>query len=342
MQLLQLVHGRRDARLRESQHARRAPGARRRRLRGPARRPRARQGVPIPAATRTPAADGARSPDARAAPRSAEAADASRERPGSATPPGSSPSTRRRPTSSEGSTSACSTGPLMEAFAVVRGARPGADRDSTEELLAGLGFADPATAYDSVRTAGRPGARGSGRCSATQFPVIGARARLAADAALALARLGARADALRDRTGRRRRARRRPDAARRLAALTGASSRSPRARRATRSGQFALPGSAPDHPLYPAGRGRPGPRRRGVRGPGGRGPRHRPGCWSIVAARCSRGPSPGGPSRCRSRWSASARLGAEELTFASDLDVVFVYEERGRRTSARPAARPSG
>ena len=76
VQLLQIVHGRRDPRLREPNTLPRARGARRRGVRGAGRRRRARRRVPVPAAAGAPAADRSRPSDARPPRRSACADDA--------------------------------------------------------------------------------------------------------------------------------------------------------------------------------------------------------------------------------------------------------------------------
>ncbi len=111
--------------------------------------------------------------------------------------------------------------PLVEALATAAPS-PGVDRASTEELLAALGFADPAAAYALLTRVADPATR-LGKVIDTLFPVIGpALAAATPDAALVrFARVAEQhrddddvADALAER----------PDAARRLAALTGASS----------------------------------------------------------------------------------------------------------------------
>ena len=76
VQLLQIVHGRRDPHAAGAEHAPRARDARRGGVRGAGRRRRARRRVPVPAAVGAPAADRARPPDARPPRRSARADDA--------------------------------------------------------------------------------------------------------------------------------------------------------------------------------------------------------------------------------------------------------------------------
>ena len=138
--------------------------------------------------------------------------------------------------------------PLVEALATCRTA-PGVDRASTEELLAALGFADPAAAYALLTRVADPATR-LGKVIDTLFPVIGpALAAATPDAALVrFARVAEQhrddddvADALAER----------PDAARRLAALTGASSAFADAlvaRPALIRSLYHLP--LPEHPLF--------------------------------------------------------------------------------------------
>src|SRR5206468_3870649 len=114
--------------------------------------------------------------------------------------------------------------PLLEAFAG-RTPRPGVDRAATEELLAGLGFADPAGAFRALAALVDPATR-LGRVLETLFPVIAPALAFSPLPDAALVRFGrviervsgAEGDRLADRLGDR------PDAARRLAALVAVSS----------------------------------------------------------------------------------------------------------------------
>jgi glutamate-ammonia-ligase adenylyltransferase len=222
--------------------------------------------------------------------------------------------------------------PLMEALASSGPARAGADRATTEELLAGLGFADPSTAFDLLAGVVDPKTR-LGKVTATLFPVIGpALAEVAPDAALVrLARVEesmladpALGDDLADELAER------PDAARRLAALTGASSAFTDmlvARPELVRSLYHAP--APEARLFP---GATEPDLVRVAG--------------AFAARELRVPDLGRRLSSVAEVDLSAavaeaespvplavaglgRLGAEELSFASDLDVVFVYEGEG-------------
>jgi glutamate-ammonia-ligase adenylyltransferase len=219
--------------------------------------------------------------------------------------------------------------PLLEAFAGAPMARPGVDRTDTEELLEGLGFADPAAAYRAFARLMDPSAR-LGKVLGTLFPLIARALAFAAtpDAALVrfervAERLGqdeALPDSLSDH----------PDAARRLAAVVGASSvfadalvAAPGLVRALwelPSGQRHLfPVDAPAELIRVAGAFASGE----LRAPeSGR-------CLSAVAdgviARAVDAEAPGVPLAVI----AMGTLGAEELSFASDLDLMFVYDGEG-------------
>src|SRR5262249_39557369 len=61
--------------------------------------------------------------------------------------------------------------PLLEAFAVSEAPHLGADRADTEELLTGLGFADPSAAYRAFQRIVDPATR-LGRVLGSMFPVV--------------------------------------------------------------------------------------------------------------------------------------------------------------------------
>jgi len=77
--------------------------------------------------------------------------------------------------------------PLLETFAGPRGPRPGAERGPTEELLAGLGFRDAADAYERFYRLVAPASR-LGRVLAHLFPVVAPALALAPDPDAALLR----------------------------------------------------------------------------------------------------------------------------------------------------------
>jgi len=222
--------------------------------------------------------------------------------------------------------------PLMEALASSGGTRPGAERSSTEELLSGLGFADASTAFDLLAGIVDPETR-LGNVIATLFPVIGpALAEVAPDAALVrLARVvesmradSARADDLADELAER------PDAARRLAALTGSSSAFTDmlvARSELVRSLYHMP--QPESTLFP---GETEPDLVRVAGAFAAGELRVPELGrrlSSVAEAALAGAVADADSPVPLAVAGMGRLGAEELSFASDLDVVFVYEGEG-------------
>jgi glutamate-ammonia-ligase adenylyltransferase len=98
--------------------------------------------------------------------------------------------------------------PLLEAFAGRAGPRPGVDRDATEELLAGLGFRHPPAAYEVLQRIVDPADR-TGKVLGNVFPVMAPALALAANPDAALMRLERVADALRGSPGAWRRSSRR-------------------------------------------------------------------------------------------------------------------------------------
>jgi glutamate-ammonia-ligase adenylyltransferase len=213
--------------------------------------------------------------------------------------------------------------PLLEAFAGARAPRPGRERAATEELLAGLGFADPRAAYRRFEALVDPGTR-LGRVLAHVFPVVAPALALAADPDAAVVRLqrvaegvgsdGDIADLLAGD----------PEAARRLAVVVGASSwladalaARPRAiRPAIGAGE---PDGAEDRLLavgaaYAAGELAVPASGRALAEVGER---------VIAEAVEEASPSVG------FAVIGLGKLGGRELNFASDLDVMFVYEGEG-------------
>jgi glutamate-ammonia-ligase adenylyltransferase len=86
--------------------------------------------------------------------------------------------------------------PLLEAFAGPTAPTPGTDRRATEELLAGLGFRSPARSFDVLARTVDPSTR-IGRVLAHEFPVMAPALALAADPDPALVRLERVAEAVR-------------------------------------------------------------------------------------------------------------------------------------------------
>jgi [glutamine synthetase] adenylyltransferase / [glutamine synthetase]-adenylyl-L-tyrosine phosphorylase len=220
--------------------------------------------------------------------------------------------------------------PLMEAFAGAAAPRPGVSRPATEELLAGLGFGDPSAAYQIFADIFDPASR-LGKVLGTLFPVIAPPLAFAATPDAALVRFGRvveslqlrreeMADTLADR----------PDAARRLAALVAVSSVFADALVARPDLTSALlEPPPPERALFP---GDPQADLLRVAGAYASGEltfpesgRRLSAVADEVLGSAIQAEDPPVPLAVI----GMGRLGAEELSFASDLDVLFVYEGEG-------------
>ncbi len=220
--------------------------------------------------------------------------------------------------------------PLLEAFTGATPA-PGLDRAATQELLAGLGFAAPARSYEVLERLVAPTTR-LGKVLAHVFPVMAPGLALAADPDAALVRLervveavgrdrsadGGSPEALADALAND------PVAARRLAHATAASSFATDLLVAEPSRLFALvdDGIAPDvqGDLVSA-----------VARYADREllPRETGAALSAVADRVVREAVERAAPELPFAVIGMGKLGAEELNVASDLDVMFVYEGEG-------------
>ena len=112
--------------------------------------------------------------------------------------------------------------PLLEAFAGPAQPRPGIDRAATEELLEGLGFAEPSRSYDVLARVVDADTR-LGKVVRNIFPVMAPALALAADPGAALVRLERVGEAVGARQGPADALATDPGAARRLAHVVGAS-----------------------------------------------------------------------------------------------------------------------
>jgi len=227
--------------------------------------------------------------------------------------------------------------PLLEAFGGAgaggpAGPRPGTDRAATEELLSAMGFAEPASAYDLFARVVDPGTR-LGKVLRGLFPVVTPALAFAALPDAALIRFARVVegwagnerlpDLLADR----------PDAARRLAALVGVSSAFSDAlvaRPALAAAVADLP--APERPLF-AGDAQAELVR--VAGAFAAGDLRVPEAGRRLSS-IADGLLTGALAEVTSRGPPMAimafgKLGGEELSFASDLDVMFVYEGEGQK-----------
>ncbi|MGZ5353988.1 MAG: [protein-PII] uridylyltransferase family protein [Actinomycetota bacterium] len=213
--------------------------------------------------------------------------------------------------------------PLLEAFAGPRAPRPGTDRPATEELLAGLGFRRPADAFEVLGRLVDPSTR-LGKVLEHLFPVIAPALALAANPDAGLVRLErvaaaiggdrALADALAND----------PGAARRLGHLVAASSFAtdilvgdPARVRALEDGGAVVDAHAALASVVARSASRElGPKETGL-------------AISDVADRVVREATETAGPDLPFAVIGVGKLGARELNFASDLDVLFVYEGEG-------------
>ncbi|HEY7280334.1 MAG TPA: hypothetical protein VID47_01965 [Actinomycetota bacterium] len=215
--------------------------------------------------------------------------------------------------------------PLLEAFAgpSQRELRPGLGRPATEELLAGLGFTNAPAAYDVFERLVDPASR-IGKVLANVFPVMTPALALAANPDQALTRLERIAEALRDRPVAADALAADPAAARRLAHVAAASTFATDLVVARPGLVFAL-GAGGDQGDPQAGLvgavASYASRERDVRGTG----RALADVASTVVARAVGAARPRVPLAVI----GLGKLGARELNFASDLDLVFAYEGEG-------------
>jgi [glutamine synthetase] adenylyltransferase / [glutamine synthetase]-adenylyl-L-tyrosine phosphorylase len=219
--------------------------------------------------------------------------------------------------------------PLLEAFAGPSSAelRPGLGREATEELLAGLGFAAPAAAYDVFQRLVEPSSR-IGKVLANVFPVMAPALALSANPDLALTRLERMAVALRDRPVAADALAADPQAASRLAHVAATSTFATDLVVSAPSLVFALGRSREDEAV------RSDPRAAlvaAVAAYAGREADVRATGHALadvadtVVGRAVEAARPGVPLAVI----GLGKLGARELNFASDLDVVFAYEGEG-------------
>jgi glutamate-ammonia-ligase adenylyltransferase len=196
--------------------------------------------------------------------------------------------------------------PLLESFAGPTQPKPGADRTATQELLEGLGFAQPVRSYEVLARLTEPSTR-LGKVLSHVLPVMTPAIALAADPDAALVRLERVAEAVGARPGPADALATDPTAARRLAHLVGASRFATDALVADPERIRALADNVVHADDASADMVR------------------------VVARYASRELSPAetvAPSMPLAVI-GMGKLGAREPSFASDLDVVFVYEGEG-------------
>jgi glutamate-ammonia-ligase adenylyltransferase len=208
--------------------------------------------------------------------------------------------------------------PLLEAFTGPAVPRPGLDRDGTEELLRGLGFRSPGAAFDVLAEVASPTTR-FGKVLAHVWPVVAPAFALAADPDSALVRLSRVADAIGADERIADAVAADPTIARRLASAVAVSSFSTDLLVAVPSRVAELVGAGGDADAelirvvasYAA-------RELDARSMGER--------LAAVADRVVGDAVSSVDTRVRLAVIGLGKLGARELNVASDLDVVFVYE----------------
>jgi glutamate-ammonia-ligase adenylyltransferase len=216
--------------------------------------------------------------------------------------------------------------PLLEAFAGPVHPSPGRDREATEELLAGLGFAQPRRAYESLRRLVAPATR-FGKVLSHVFPVMAPALALAAEPDGALVRLERIAEAVGDRVAPADALAADPHAARLLAHLAAASSFATDVLVAEPDRILALSGSLFGAPAVDT----QAQLMEAVARAAGREltPRETGEAIAAVAYRVVQEAvarvEPGLPFAVV----GMGKLGAKELNVASDLDLLFVYEGEG-------------
>jgi [glutamine synthetase] adenylyltransferase / [glutamine synthetase]-adenylyl-L-tyrosine phosphorylase len=221
--------------------------------------------------------------------------------------------------------------PLLEAFAGPD--VPAHDRPATEELLAGLGFASPARSYDVLARVVDPGTR-LGKVVTHVFPLMAPALATAPDPDAALVRLERVAEAVGQRPGPADVLANDPAAARRLAYAVGASSfatdllvADPERVRALADGAERGPDAAADLVGTIA---RFAARELASRETGA--------AIAEVADRVLREAVDAAQPDLPFAVIGMGKLGASELNFASDLDVMFVYEGEGPKDLERAGA----
>ncbi len=213
--------------------------------------------------------------------------------------------------------------PLLESFAGRATPRPGVDREATEELLAGLGFEKPASSYELLARLVDP-ATHLGKVLAHVFPVIAPALALSANPDAALVHLERVVSACRDAPNVADALASDPSAARRLAHVVAVSS-------------FAtdLLVSEPARVLALQNVASPSDTRSSLvavtarHAAGELGPDETGRALSQVADEVVREALDEAEPDRPFAVIGLGKLGAEELNFASDLDVVFVHEGEG-------------
>ena len=335
VQLLQIVHGRRDPRLRTPNTLARASGARRSRATSPTPTPRP---SPTPIGSCGWSSTGCRScgtcrrttcrPTGTRAPRSrarwglADADELAARYEAHDRARALDPRAALLPADARG---------VRRASAADR---HGTDRAATEELLGGLGFAEPARSYEVLGRLVDPSRR-VGKVLAHLFPVMAPALALAPAPDAALVRLERIADAVGDERAIADLLASDPVAARRLAHVAGASSFATDLLVADPSRIRGLSDSLLGAETDPAG-----DLVDAVARTAGREltPRETGEALGAVAVRVIREAVAAAEPDLPFAVIGMGKLGARELNVASDLDLLFVYEGEGLRRLKRAGA----
>ena len=221
--------------------------------------------------------------------------------------------------------------PLLESFAGRATPRPGVEREATLELLAGLGFEKPATSYEVLARLVDPSTR-LGKVLAHVFPVMAPALALSSNPDAALVHLERVVTACGDEPEVGDALANDPGAARRLAHVVAVSSFSTDLLSAEPARVLALQdGTSASDSLSAlvavAAR----------HAAGELGPNETGRALAQVADRVVREAVDGAEPDLPFAVIGLGKLGAEELNFASDLDVVFVYEGEGAEEFRRGA-----
>ncbi|HEY7667534.1 MAG TPA: hypothetical protein VIE12_05355 [Actinomycetota bacterium] len=213
--------------------------------------------------------------------------------------------------------------PLLEAFAGPVAPRPGVDRAATEELLGGLGFATPARSYEVLQRLVDPSAR-IGKVLSHVFPVMAPPLALAANPDAALVRLLRVAESVGDRHEPADLLANDPTAARRLAHLVAASSFATDlvAADAERLGSLAEPSRPSDAQAALVGAIARSAARELL-------PAQTGEALAAVADRVIAEAVDAAEPELPFAAIGMGKLGAQELNVASDLDLLFVYDGEG-------------
>jgi glutamate-ammonia-ligase adenylyltransferase len=228
--------------------------------------------------------------------------------------------------------------PLLESFAGPAQPHPGhgTDRAATEELLGGLGFAEPARAYDVLGRLVDPGRR-IGKVLANLFPVMAPALALSPTPDAALVRLERIAEAVGDGRDVADLLATDPPSARRLAHLAGASSFAIDLLVAEPSRILGLSDTLLGAETDAAGALVDAVARTAARE---LTPRESGEALSAVAVRVVREAIAAAepPADLPFAVIGMGKLGARELNVASDLDLMFVYEGEGAEAQRRAIA----